>query len=208
MRLAGALVPLLAMAALAAPVGLADGDPASDYLISQTTFVPFSSKPDKAKADELVALLAASKKAGFELRVAVIAAASDLGAVPILYRKPDQYARFLGQELVYWYKGELLIVMPNGYALYRNGKAPAADRAVVAALPAPGTSDGNALTDSASAAVKALAASKGIDLSAAASSDSGSSKSRDRIVIGVGFMVGLVLFAGVVVLRRRSVRRG
>ena len=46
-----------AVAALAlVPAALADGDPASDYLITQPAFFPFEAKPDKAHADELVAL--------------------------------------------------------------------------------------------------------------------------------------------------------
>jgi hypothetical protein len=208
-RLVGlAVLPVVLAALLGAPAALADGDPASDYLISQTTFFPFSSKVDKSKQDGLVALLAASKKAGLDLRVAVIGAKSDLGSIPVLFGKPGQYSQFLGQEIVYWYKHDLLVVMPNGYGLYRNGKTPAADRAVIAKLPPPDTTNGNALVDSASKAVTALAASKGIDLSGVKASGSGSSTSRDRIEIGAGFLIALVLMAGLVFLRRRTARRG
>ena len=75
-------------AAALVPVALADGDPASDYLITQPAFLPFNAPVAKATSSEFLALLAASKKAGFEIRVAVIAAPSDLGAIPILFRKP------------------------------------------------------------------------------------------------------------------------
>jgi hypothetical protein len=106
------LIPLLAVAlaaSAAVPAALADGDPASDYLITQPAFLPFNAPVDKAKSAEFLALLAASKKAGFEIRVAVIAARNDLGSIPVLFRKPVEYAQFLGQELFYWYKGELLV---------------------------------------------------------------------------------------------------
>ena len=88
-------------AALLVPSAAADGDPASDYLITQPVFLPFDAHVDKASANELSGLLAAAKKAGFEIRVAVISSKVDLGSVPILYRRPQTYARFLGQELFY-----------------------------------------------------------------------------------------------------------
>ena len=79
----------MVLAALVVPAALADGDPASDYLIVRQVFLPFDAKVDKASADELTGLLAAAKKDGFELRVAVISTKTDLGAVPVLYGKPD-----------------------------------------------------------------------------------------------------------------------
>src|SRR5207302_10491532 len=93
MRVAVAIV--LAMAV--APVALADGDPASDYLISQQVFLPFSAKVSATKARELTALAGDSKRKGFPLKVAVIGAPYDLGSVPSLFGKPRQYAKFLGQ---------------------------------------------------------------------------------------------------------------
>jgi hypothetical protein len=87
------------VASLAAvPAALGDGDPASDYLITQQSFVPFQSGTTTAKAKELAALLADAKKQGFPLKVAVIASTYDLGSVPGLFRQPSKYASFLGQE--------------------------------------------------------------------------------------------------------------
>lgn len=203
------LIPLLAVfvsGALTAPAALADGDPASDYLITQPAFLPFDAHIDKAKSNELVALLAAAKKAGFEIRVAVIATRYDLGSVPVLYRKPKQYARFLGQELFYWYKQEVLVVMPNGYGVYRHGAAPAADLAEVAALPPSGTTAGNALVAAGSRAVRALATRRGIDLSHVTASGSRSSTTSDRIEIALGVAAGLAVL-GVLVRRKRAGRR-
>src|SRR5262249_22668714 len=83
---------------------LADGDPASDYLISQQSFVSFKANFSDANVKRLGALLDDSKKKGFPLKVAVIAGRYDLGSVPSLYGKPQQYASFLGQEDFYFFK--------------------------------------------------------------------------------------------------------
>jgi hypothetical protein len=204
---------LLALAAAAAavlalvPAALADGDPASDYLITQPAFLPFDAKVDKANAQQLSALLADAQKKGFPIRVAVIASKIDLGAVPVLYRKPQTYARFLGQELFYFYKHGLLVVMPNGYGVYAHGPAPKGDVAALAKLPPPNSTDGNTLVAAADRAVRTLARRRGIELSAApASSSSGSSSNHDRIVLAGG-LLGLAAVAGVGFLAVRLWRR-
>jgi hypothetical protein len=202
-----ALLAVLAAVAACVPAALADGDPASDYLISQPMFLPFDAHVSKAKSNELTAVLAASKKAGFDVRIAVIASAYDMGAVPVLFRKPVQYARFLGQELFYWYKHELVVVMPNGYGVYNHGPAPAADTAAVAALPPPASAAGNTLVDAGIQTVRTLAARRGIDLSHVQASGSSSSTGSDRIAIGIGIAVALALGGGLVFLRRRRAAR-
>ena len=52
---------------------LADGDPASDTLISQQVFLPLTVPYSLDKAGELTKILDDSKKKGFPLKVAVIA---------------------------------------------------------------------------------------------------------------------------------------
>ncbi len=73
-------------------------------------------------------MLASAKKQGFPLRVAVIATRYDLGSVPILFKKPQLYAKFLSEEDFYYWRAELLVVMPNGYGLYKAAKLPGADK--------------------------------------------------------------------------------
>jgi hypothetical protein len=194
-------------AALAVPSALADGDPASDYLITQPKFLPFDAHVAKAQANELTGLLAAAKKKGFEIRVAVISSKVDLGAVPILYGKPQTYAHFLGQELFYWYKHHLLVVMPAGYGVYNYKLAPAADLKTVAALPPPRTTDGTKLVEAANRAVRALARQHGVALPADSAAGSGSSTSSDRIVLGIAVAGALALVAAYFLLRRRLARR-
>ena len=154
------------VAALLVQSALADGDPASDYLISQQVFVPFQGVSTKA-AGEITALLADSKQKGFPLKVAVISSREDLGSVPSLFGKPGSYASFLGQEDYYFFKDELLVVMPNGYGLYKHAGVPAADKAAIKALPPPGTAKGDPLVAAAMHAVRVLAARHGVTLSAA-----------------------------------------
>ncbi len=71
----------------------------------------------------------AAAKSGYPLRVAVIASPADLGSVTPLWRQPQAYAGFLGEELSLLYKGTLLVVMPDGFGLYGPGAAVPAQRA-------------------------------------------------------------------------------
>jgi hypothetical protein len=198
-------VALFALAAGAASVviaifvvhdALADGDPASDYLITQQLFVSFKATFSDENATRLRALLDDSKRKGFPLKVAVIAGRYDLGSVPSLFGKPQQYASFLGQEDYYFFKDELLVVMPQGYGLYKHSGLPQGDRAAIAALPAPQTAAIGPLIAAAERAVVVLAERRGLSLSAG--SRSPSHRWRDRLVILAGV---LVLCALAVVVR-------
>ena len=123
---AGRAVALLALLAVAfavhAATARADGDPASDVLATQALFLPQDADVPAAQAAQLGSLLRAAAYAGYPIRVALIASASDLGSVTELWRKPQTYARFLGQELGLVYKGPLVVVMPNGVGI--NGVPP------------------------------------------------------------------------------------
>ena len=91
-----ALIALLAALA-AVPAAHADGDPASDYLLSQQTFVPPDDGIPAAYAGQLQATVRDAKARGYTIRVALIGTRYDLGAVGVLWKKPTQYARFLGE---------------------------------------------------------------------------------------------------------------
>ena len=210
-RLYAALLAVLAAAvaviaaALLVQSALADGDPASDYLISQQVFLPFNAKISTAAAGELTDLLDDSKQKGFPLKVAVISSRYDLGAVPSLFGKPQSYASFLGQEDYYFFKDELLVVMPNGYGLYKHAGLPAADKAAIKALPVPGTAKGDQLVAAAVHAVRVLAARHGLTL--AAPSNRKSSRSWDRIEIAAGVLALCALAIGARLVLRRRERR-
>jgi hypothetical protein len=195
-----ALVALLAL--LVVPAAHADGDPASDYLLTLQTFVPPDlgvSKSDQKRLEDTVSL---ARSRGFPIRVAVIGSTYDLGSVGSLMGKPKEYARFLGQELRLVYHGRLLVVMPNGFGTSTNGKATPADQAVVDKLPAPGKS-GDDLVQGAIDGVHALAKAHGVTVPSVAATGSASHT-------GIWLLGGLALLAiliavgaGFVISRRR-----
>ena len=204
---ASALLPLAALAvvlAVAAPPALADGDPASDYLLSRPSFLsPFDGHIPAAEQTAINALLQSAKAKGFPIRLALIVTPYDLGSVPILFDKPQTYAKFLGEEDYYYWKDELLVVMPNGYGIYKASNLPAADKAVIAALPKLDTRDGAALGLAAETALRALAAKHNITLAAAGATSGGSSSSTDRVEIAGGAVVLCALGLGAWAFWRR-----
>jgi hypothetical protein len=187
-----------------APLARADGDPASDYLLTQPVFLPPDVVMGKSDAERLTSVTAAAKKKGYEVRVAVIGTRYDMGSVGALYKKPQRYAVFLGQELQFVYKGRLLVVMPNGYGVSQGGKPWPAAKKIVAKLPPPG-SDGPALAAGGASAVQALAAASGVHVSG--SSDAGSGSSSTTLA-AIGAVVVVLLLGGVgamlLVRRRRA----
>jgi len=192
----GLLTALLAALLLVVTVAeaRADGDPASDYLLEQSTFLSnVDGHVAAAQANLLIQMLAQAQKDGFPLKVAVIVTPYDLGAVPILFDKPKTYATFLGEEDYYYWKDELLVVMPNGYGIYKSSGLPAADKAAIAKLGFTHTSNGTALVVAAERAVRALAARRGISFGAVSVRPGGSSTGEERIEIGA-----LVIFAVVI----------
>ena len=124
----GALAVLLLMASVA----VADGDPASDVLASQTVYVPSDGGFAASQTARLSALLAEARRAGVPIRVALIATRADLGSVTELWRQPQNYARFLGQELSQVYRGTLVVAMPAGFGIASVGGAPGVPGQVVA----------------------------------------------------------------------------
>jgi hypothetical protein len=185
------LVALLAPAA-----ARADGDPASDYLLTQPLFTPIDVKLPKASVDQLTEILRDAKAKGYEVRVAIIATRFDLGAVPSLFGKPQVYAKFLHQEIRFVYKGPLLIVMPDGFGYFEPG----AGKKFVDSSPKP-----SAAPDLARAAVpvvQLLAKQHGVEVEIPPVGGEGS-ETRDRILIGAGAVVLAALVAGALWLRRR-----
>jgi hypothetical protein len=156
-RLSLQTIALLAILALACtwPVATAraDGDPASDVLVTQHLFLPQDAAAPPRQQAQLAALLEEAAHSGYPIRVALIASSTDLGSITELWRQPQSYARFLGQELSLVAPGPLLVVMPDGFGTYRvSGRA----AALGSSLPSPSTYGG--LAAAAVAAVRLLAA--------------------------------------------------
>jgi hypothetical protein len=153
--LGATLLAVAAAAALCVGLARADGDPASDTLVFTNAFLPARAS-SKANADALRAQIAAAYSAGYRVKVAVVAARYDLGAIPSLFGKPTTYARFLGEELAGIYVGPLLIVMPNGYGIYDGGRSTAAETAVLGTLAKPASPRPDDLVTAAANAVSEL----------------------------------------------------
>jgi hypothetical protein len=221
-RLAALTAVVLACLAMPA-AALADGDPASDVLLYQQTYLPYQ-PPSTAAKNELNAVVAAANKAGYPIRVAVIQSPTDLGSVPQLFGKPQTYVSFLSQELAFGYRKRVLIAMPAGFGLSPGlqkatgaqaqsgtGYLPIPDDKelkLVAKLPKPGSSP-DQMTLAAAQAVRKLAAADGHTIPAnppvpgggqaaaatpaAVGASSGSSLSTGRIVVAVAAVLVILV---------------
>ncbi len=201
-RLASLLVAVLLAGAMAPSWAAADGDPASDVLLGQNVYYPYSPPVPKAVQDELNAATAAAKKAGLPIKVALIATAVDLGVIPELFGKPQPYAEFLDKEISFNGPQPLLVVMPAGYGI--QGVSANASAAVKGLTPPKGKTS-TALAQAALVAVGRVAAADGHPIKGVAGvSSSSSSGGSSTMPLLIGLIVAAVLVAGaLIVLRRR-----
>jgi hypothetical protein len=200
------IVTIAAVAALlVAPLARADGDPASDYLLVDKVFLPFDAKFPKPQQAEFTGVVDAANKAGYQIRVAVIATTYDMGSVTSLYRKPRTYARFLGLELGFVYKQRLLVVMPNGFGFNWPKHSPASSYALLSKIPI--ASGPNGLLSAAQTAVEKLAAANGVKLgSVKPAATPRHRNAQDRltiILVAVGVLVAAAALRFVLRRRRR-----
>jgi hypothetical protein len=183
---------------------LADGDPASDVLATQQLFLPQDAAMPPGQQQQLARLLQEAARSGYPIRVALIASATDLGSVTELWRQPQNYAKFLGQELSLVYRGPLLVVMPNGFGLYNFSRPPAAEAAALA------TANLRAgLGPAALDATRSLAAAAGHPLTlptAGTTSAAGGGSAIAWIALAVGAI--LIALAWTASLRARPLRLG
>jgi len=195
--LAAAVLALFALTG--APVAIADGDPASDYLISQNVFFSFTQLPASSKT-ELTRVVGEANRRGYTVRVALIGNRFDLGSVPVFWRKPQPYAKFLSQELVgpAPYTNRVLVVMPNGYGLSRSGKELPAERRALDGVTSADTSRED-LATAGTRAVRRLAAVHGIEIEAS----SGGNRSLPIVVGASVAALAVAAAAGTLLWRRR-----
>ena len=191
------------VAALLVPaLALADADPASDVLLGASVFYPYTPPVSSSLEKSLNAEVAAAARAHFPIKVALIGSPVDLGAIPSLFGKPQEYANYLDQEISFSGKQELLIVMPMGYGV--QGLDPAATSAV-GALAKPPSAQSDALARAAIGAVSRLAAASGHPIGKVsqgnATAGSGSSGLVPALILGV---VAIATAVAVLALRRRA----
>ena len=192
-----------ALALLVPAAARANGDPASDVLLTDQVFLPFEAPITKSSQDDLRKTVAEANKSGVKLRVALIAFTSDLGTAVSLWQHPQQYSEFLGKEIAFVYTGPLLVSMPSGFGYYDQGKPVAKQEQVLAKIKL-GTLP-TALADSTTQAVRALAAAQGVTLK---KPSSGSSATHDRLILGAVVLAFLLILVFPAKLVRRRSRGG
>jgi hypothetical protein len=205
-RVASLLAAVILVGAVGAggPVSaLADGDPASDVLLGQNVYYPYSPPVPQGIQRTLNAETAAAKKAGLPIKVALIATAVDLGVVPELFGQPQDYAKFLDKEISFQGPQPLLVVMPAGYGI--QGVSAKAAAAVNGLAPPKGETSA-ALAQAAITAVAKVAAADGHPIKGVAGVSTGSGGGGSSTApLLIGLIVAAVVVAGaLIVLRRRQ----
>ena len=193
------IVALVVLAGtLAAAGALADGDPASDVLLGQNVYYPYSPPVSADLQKTLNAETIAASRAHFPIKVALIPSPQDLGAIPTLFGKPQQYASFLDQEISFLNtKPLLLVVMPNGYGVQHLG--PVATTAVESFIK-PRSRQSDDLARAAIVAIPKLAAAAGHPIPAVSSASGTGGASTLLSLIALAF--ASVACAGAVLLVR------
>jgi hypothetical protein len=199
------LITIAAAVLLPASAALADADPASDMLVSASVFYPYSKPVSSELQKTLNAETAAASRAHFPIKVALIGAPLDLGGLPALFGRPQQYAKFLDQELAFNGKPPLLVLMPAGYGV--SGLVPAATEAA-ASFPRPAARSSDDLARAAVAAIPKLAAAAGHPLGAVSvRSGGGGSSVLDDVGFAVVAAAAVLAAANIIIFRRRQTRR-
>jgi hypothetical protein len=209
------LILLLATAWIlpAAEAAFADVDPPSDVLLLQDVYRPYGAPYGPSMCKELSSALDTltkeTKKAGYPLKVAIIAHKVDLGGVPELFSRPQDYAGFLEQELVRFGPDfgkasrnyPLLVVMPAGFGL---AQAERSGEEAIKGITVPPKADTNQLARAAVEAIPKLAKAAGHPVpSPKLGSTCSSSKSSTSPLVFTAPILALLLIMGVLALRRR-----
>ena len=203
MRRLAVLLATVAAAAALAGQAWAHGDPASEYLVDHQAFFPLYETLPQETQLKLAALVRDASARGFPIRIAVIAGKRDLGTEGDAWLKPQTYANAVDADLVYYYKGPVLVVMPNGFGLRHPKHSTAAAQALLAKIAIAPTTTG--LAAAATTAIERLAAAQGIAVAPPAHVTTPAERNRqDRLVILTA--VAALLLAGWLVRRARRWR--
>ncbi len=181
------MLAAVAMAGLPIGSARADGDPASDYLLANQVFLTSASGSLSSTQHQVLNLVRDANRAGFTIRVAIIATSYDLGSVAELFRQPRTYAQFLGQELTLGYKQRLLVVSPHGFGFNWPGHSSAPAYRLLAKIPIGAARDG--LARAALAGVRRLAEAAHVAPSVLSTSSTAAAPARS----GGGAPVALIL---------------
>jgi hypothetical protein len=197
--------------ALGVPVSSAwaDGDPASDVLLTDTIYFPYT-KPSADVVAKLRGVVEASRRAGQPLRVAISASRADLGAVPDYFGRPGEYAKFLSGELSAFGQLQgapqhgpatndpLLIVMPAGFGTYN---LPGTTDRELRSIDLGGDASPDGLSNAAGYAVQEIAKKSGKPIKEVFKKPS-SASGGGGVLLPLLVGVGLALLAGVAIYAR------
>lgn len=183
------VLTIVSVALLAAPAGAAaNGDPASDVLLQQKVYFPVAGVSQATEAD-LNATVDKANAAGYAIRIALIKDEYDLGTVPDLLMKPQQYSEFLGPEIRFAYKGDLLVVMPNGLGLTTTDES-APPRQAIKGMKVEAGGSAEGLAETAGKAVERLAEASGNPIGGGGGGGGGA-------LVGIIVALALVILGGV-----------
>jgi hypothetical protein len=198
---------MLCLAALLAPAGAAaDADPASDILLVQNVFYPYSPSVPLSMQRSLNREVARAKRAGFPIKVALIGRRIDLGGIPELFGKPSRYARFLDTEISFRTLQPVLVVTAAGLGGSGLGRSA---MATLAALPRPASDQPGVLAETAIADVAKLAAAAGHPIAVEAPGARAAATGGPSAALLIGLAIALVVVALALVTvrdRRRPIR--
>jgi len=202
-RLVAPVAAALAAAGVLAVQASAHGDPASEYLVDHQAFFPIYETLPQETQLKLAALVREANARGFPIRIAVVGDKRDLGTEGDAWRKPQTYATALDQDLVYYFKGRVLVVMPNGFGLRYPKHSTAAEQSLLSRIAITPTPTG--IAAAATTAIERLAAAQGISVAPPEHVTTPSERNRrDRLVILAA--VAAILLAGWLVRRARRWR--
>lgn len=198
------LAIVILVAATVTALARADADPASDMLLTASVFYPYTSQVSGQLQKALNAETAAASRAHLPIRVALIPGQLDLGGLPTLFGKPQQYAQFLDQELSFNKAPPLLVVMPVGFG---SAGLPSAASTAAASLAKPSGKSGDDLARAAMAAIPKLAAATGHPIETVSiPSGGGGGSSSSTVPIAIVAIVAILVAGGIIALRQRRAR--
>jgi len=169
-------------------------------LLAENVFYPYSPPVSDSLQRTLNAETAAAGAAGFRIKVALIHSPLDLGAIPRLFDRPQQYANFLEREIDFQSKYPLLVVMPDGYGVQDLSAVAAA---AAASLARPAGSESDQLARAAISAVGALAAATGDRIGTGENSSTAGNGETTLVLVALAFGA-LAAAAAVIGLRSRG----
>lgn len=196
----------------------ADGDPASDTLLREDVYFPYSPPVSEPFGQALVKLLEDAKKLGFPIKVALIQTPADLGSYPQLFNNMQEYTNLLHSSLPAPNAAQhgvesdkvirLLVIMPAGFGGQNLGDG--VDKAL-APVKVDTDRESDGLAQAAMVAVARLATENGFPLDVppeatavpGEAEDDGGSSPASALV----YIAPLILVLGGAILAGRAARR-